>query len=399
MFRRGDDRARIEGWIAAGALVRPRAGAADVVDLVRAIGAACGAPADPGADARRLVQLVAAEHVVFVLIDGLGSRLLRTLAGGLGFLAAHVIEDLHAVFPSTTAAVLTSLATGEPPAVHGITGWWTRLPECGCTAEILPFHERFSKRPLGELGVDLAALIPVRPLLAGAPRDRAVVTRDYIAHSTYSRWWAGGAAGIAYHDIEDGVARVVQRVRAARTPTWTHLYLNQLDALCHEQGVATEAVRALLRRIDDAVTLLRAQLPPSARVVVTADHGHIDGGHELRLPRDGELAARLECPPTGEPRAPLFHLAGADDGSFADLFRSTYGDAFALLPVDEAAAMGLFGAAPLTPLAHRRFGDYVALSPGNETLIWHDETLKHHRNVGVHGGMTADELVVPLIVA
>jgi hypothetical protein len=395
-----DDLDRVRGWLADGTLTPPGSGA-DLVDFVRALAGRCGATDLPEtAESLRLAEAIGAhEHLVFVLVDGLGSELLRELARGRGgFLSSLANEPLRAVFPSTTAVALTSLATGEHPARHGIPGWWTHLPERGVTCEILPFVERFSKRSLIDLGIGSETVLPLPSLMRRFDRDRVVVTRAYIAGSTYSRYWAGGAPSLGYERIRDGVDAVIGRVLSARQPSYTHLYLNQLDSLCHELGIGHPEVAKLFELIDHELERLRAALGGRARLLITADHGHIDAGAAREIAHDGEAMTLLRCPPSGEPRVPLFHVQPGQGERFREVFARDHGEAFALLTLDEAAGLGLLGPEPLSDHARAHFGDFLALSAGTQTLHYRDPRLKPHRHVGVHAGLSPAEMAVPLLL-
>jgi len=396
-----DDLERVLGWFAVGTLVRPRAdGAADLVDLMRAVRATCLGVSAADANGRHIAGLIGAcDHLVFVLVDGLGSALLRDLAGGRGFFASNRALDLQAIYPSTTAASLTSIATGEHPSRHAVLGWHTRLPELDLTAEILPFVERFSKRPLAEYGGTSERIFAVPSLLPSLGRDAVAITRSYIADSTYSRYWSGGIANIGYDRIEVGIDAVIARVRAAQAPTYTHLYLNQLDTICHQHGVVHPEVDALFALLDTEVARLHAALGGRIRLVVTADHGHVDAGEDHLLDCSHPLAAMLVCPPSGEPRAPLFHVRRGEHERFAEGFRQVYGEHLALLARDQVEDLGLIGPAPWTDAARARFGDFIAIAPAARTFHWHDPALKPHRHRGVHAGLTPGEMMVPLIVA
>ena len=66
-----------------------------------------------------------ARQIVLLVIDGLGWRQLRsrsalapTLSAGAG-----IDRAITSIAPTTTAAALTSITTGRPPADHGILGY------------------------------------------------------------------------------------------------------------------------------------------------------------------------------------------------------------------------------------------------------------------------------------
>ena len=144
----------------AGELLRPDAAEPNLVDLARAIASAAGVD---GIEQTPGVRTVGAhignpEHLVFVVADGLGVNLLERLPPQ-AFLRRRLAMELRTVFPSTTAVALTTLATGEWPARHGITGWWTYLREVDGAVTVVRFERRMGQKPLGELDVAPEALI------------------------------------------------------------------------------------------------------------------------------------------------------------------------------------------------------------------------------------------------
>ena len=96
---------------------RPQHTLADVLPaLLGALGEAQTGP-EPRLD------IAPASAVALLLIDGLGSELLRQYAADAPFLAS--LPDagpLRTGFPSSTSISLTSLGTGLPPGAHGMVG-------------------------------------------------------------------------------------------------------------------------------------------------------------------------------------------------------------------------------------------------------------------------------------
>ncbi len=71
----------------------------------------------------------------------------------------------------------------------------------------------------------------------------------------------------------------------------------------------------------------------------------------------------------------------------------------AVLSLDEAEEMRLFGPEPLSDQARRRFGDYIGVTPEPLSVGYHQSEEDFGlRNVGIHGGMSPDEVRIPLIV-
>ena len=81
------------------------------------------------------------DHFIFILADGLGLDMVEELPPST-FLRRQLAREIRTVFPSSTAPALTAIATGAWPAQHGVTGWWTHLPELKAPGLLLPFVTR-----------------------------------------------------------------------------------------------------------------------------------------------------------------------------------------------------------------------------------------------------------------
>ena len=397
------DLERVRGWIDTGRLLPPSADLPNPVDLARVLATRGGVEGvEAGAGGAAIADTIApAAHCVFVLVDGLGLELLERLPPD-AFLRRRCVLELRAVFPSTTAAALTSLATGEWPASHGVPAWWTYLPEWQLTATVLPFVERFSERPLPELGVSAERVFVAAPLL---PRYEVAV-RSFlprrIAESAYSAYVRGTTPVRGYGKLADGVDAVLDFVRGAGAPTFSYLYTEQVDAAAHSDGPEAGSVRSALAEVDGELERLASELAGWARIVVSADHGMLsvpDGGKSILRPGD-ELLELLVVPPFGEPRVPFFLPRPEQRERFQACFGERFGDRFALLTQEEAAALQLFGPLPPSAELRARFGDFIALAERSHVLIYQEEAEGGAASLrGYHAGLTPTEMRIPLIVA
>lgn len=397
------DRERLTGWWAERTLLRPDRDAPSTVDLARALASLCGVEGQDGPRAAQVARAIGpAEHLVLVLVDGLGLELVEALPPG-AFLRRHLRGELRAVYPSATAAALTSLATGLWPAQHAVPGWWTHLPSRGLTVTSLPCIERWSGEPFQARGLTPAEVFPAAPLLARYRRDAASVQPAHIADSTYSRWVRGATAAAGYEAFEEGVDATLARVRAAPGPTYTYLYTPAVDALAHACGPDDVATRDLVQVVDEAIARLAAGLGDRGRVVVSADHGFVRVGADRKhLVEEGDdVASLLRCPPTGEPRAPLLHVRPGELGRVRERFTARFGERFALLDVDAALGLDLFGPDAPTAEGRARLGDLVAVARGEDVLLYRERGQPSgvERLVGYHGGLLPAEMRIPLVVA
>src|SRR4029078_6899367 len=115
----------------------------------------------------------------------------------------------------------------------------------------------------------------------------------------------------------------------------------------------------------------------------------VDMAYKRMLDPEEHLATLLRTPPSGEPRAPIFHVVPGTAEEFAATFRARFGEQFALLTAAEVLALGFRGRGPASEVGSSRLGDFMALSEGHDVLIYAiDQGMT--QMVGFHGGLAPD---------
>ena len=170
-----------------------------------------------------------------------------------------------------------------------------------------------------------------------------------------------------------------------------------IDTLSHKYGpVATrEESRACLLEFE-FIDLMIGHVAEACRrygcsLVITADHGQVRLEPEKALVLDGPDAEALRHPPGGGRRA--WYLASDDPEKLVS------GGFLAHPGVEwvhsgDAVARGWFGGD--CGRFRSRLGDVVAL-PGDGLQLIYDFGSGIHTQNGSHGGMTAEEMLVPLL--
>jgi hypothetical protein len=344
-------------------------------------------------------QIGEAEHYVLLLADGFGLNLVESLPEA-SFLRRQLRLELRSVFPSSTAPAITSLMTGLWPAEHGLLTWNVYLRERRIDATVLPFVERFSKRPLTELGVSPGELYEGESALARLPGAVRSLQPKAIADSVYTRYAAGGTAVHGYESLGAALEAVAATLKDALSPSFTYVYYPDIDAAEHDDGLEAESVAAKVRELEEGARGFVAAAAGRARLVVTADHGQITVPDDSRLviEEDDDQLDDLLAPPSGEPRLPVFFVRTGREEPFRERMAERFGERLALLTAPEVEEMRLLGPGPLSPAARARLGDYVGLAAGREVLIYAREKGVAAMR-GFHGGLHPDEARIPLIVA
>lgn len=386
-----------------GVLIRPADSRPNLVHLIRALAIRTGVPDIPHSPALDAVldHIPPADHLVFVLCDGLGMNLIDRLPES-SFLRSHLRLTLTATCPSTTACALTSVATAAYPNRHAVCGWFTYLPEFSLTASVLPFIERFSGQFLGDRGIKAEHVLPCPPILPRMTHHPFTITPHNITASVYNTYVRGGTQGLGYKTIANAFDEVIVHVKSASAPTYTHLYLPEVDSLCHKIGAENPNVMPLVQSIDEHLARLHEHRGQRARIVVSADHGliDVDRDNQTLLFAGDPLLDLLLVPPTGDARMPIFHVKPDHHDRFVTAFDDRFADRMLLLPTSTIESLEILGPAPLSDAARRRFGDYIAIPFTPATLSYHPPNKPlGDLFIGVHAGLSPQEMWIPLTVA
>jgi hypothetical protein len=222
-----------------------------------------------------------------------------------------------------------------------------------------------------------------------------------IADTAYARYSRGYTDFAAYASIPHAIDLAVQRIRDASGPTYTHLYLPDVDTLCHHIGAEQPEVLPLVHRFQSELKRLADALAGRTRIVISADHGLIDvPTAQQTILRDGDrLLELLVVPPTGDARMPIFHVRDRCAEEFAACFASRMSPRMTLMATAEAERQQLFGPEKLSAVARRRFGDFVGISMQPVTMSYAPPgTAQAAPYIGQHAGLSPQEMEIPLFV-
>lgn len=349
------------------------------------------------------------QHVILLVIDGLGADWLQR-RGPETLLARSVRGAITSVFPPTTAAAITTYLTGEPPLRHGLTGWFTYLRELGCVMTVLPGVPRYGGVPYGRAGIAPKTLFPTPSVFDRIQARGFAVSPAFIAHSDFNHAHAGRAEILPFETLEQAFRqclRVIRpkprwgRSRPASEPTYTYVYWPKLDSIGHALGMESDTAAAHLIEIDQAIRDFITEAQGSdTLLLVCADHGQIDteASDVIDLDQHPVLADGLLLPLCGEPRAGFCYLRSGSEAAFLAYCRDKLSEVVDVLPSRQLVEEGYFGRGDRHPRFMDRVGDYCLIPLGHGVLSQRLPSEEPHRQVGVHGGLSEAELMVPLCV-
>jgi hypothetical protein len=341
-----------------------------------------------------------AARVCLLLIDGLGWELLRASPEAAPFLNSIAREPLTTGFPATTAASLSSVATGVPSGEHGLIGYTMALPGYDRAFNTLTWS-LYGVGPRVDL-VEQVVPEAFQPLPTLAQRAAHAGVRIHHLGPAFHEWSGLTRAigrGERFHPADSLEAVADWALRLLHAPgVFVFGYHPRLDAAGHVQGVASQAWRDELVAVDQAARLMAEQLPTDSLLVISGDHGMVDLRSEERLDLADhpELAAGVRIL-SGEARA---RYVGTEPGATGDVlsaWRSGLGDRMWVWTREEAIATGIFGPR-VSDRARERIGDIVAAAYGRVGIVERNVDPAQARLNGHHGSLTPAEQLVPLLV-
>ena len=343
--------------------------------------------------------LADARHVVLLVVDGLGHDYLLSHDSTL---RQHLRGSLTSVFPSTTASAIPTLLTGLAPQQHGLTGWHMYFREIGAIAAPLPFRLRAGRHALREAGVTPASLFGLSPLFDRLPLPCHVVSPRHIIDSDFNVALSGSAQRHGYQTLDEMFALIAALLRSEAPRSYIHAYWPQHDSLAHEYGIHSPQVADAFAALDDGFTRLLDGLRDSgSRIAVTADHGFIDTSPAETIDLDGhpDLRDTLLLPLCGEPRMAYAYVRAGREAQFEAYLHTHLANRVQLFRSEDVLQQGWLGPGVAHAALRDRIGDYVLVPRGHTILRDWLKGEPRHTHIGVHGGLTPAEMMVPLVVA
>ena len=384
-------------------MTRPEYDGGGIVNLMSSIIQARGGRSDaPSLRDLPTDELAQATNLILLIIDGLGADWLGKRSPD-GILSRARRATLTSVFPSTTAAAIPTFLTGEAPSAHGLTGWHTYFGELGCVMTVLPGTPRFGGVPYRKAGIDPVKLFGTTPITDRIATRSILVSPVHIARSDFNRAHLGRGELVTFKGLRDMFVRTAAVLRGwgrrRREPKYLYLYWPRLDAIGHEQGMESPAALAHLREIEQEIASFMHEIADTdSLLLVSADHGQLDTQptDAIDLADHPELETHLLLPLCGEPRAAFCYLRSGHADAFRDYCSDVLGERVDLVASAQLVEEGYFGAGRRHPRLFERVGDVCLLPKGNGVIRQWLPFEQPHRQVGVHGGLSAAELQVPL---
>ncbi len=350
-------------------------------------------------------KFIKANRVVLLLIDAMGYDIASELANNGVFKYLGKPKKLYSVFPSTTVNVLSTVATAASPIEHGMLGYVLYLKEFGTLANMIEFSPIGMPRDtLLSRGANPSNFLGVPTIyeqLRNYGVNPLVITASAFKESGLSKTLNHNTAVQGYITATDMMTKLRKAIESKRF-SYIYSYWPMVDAMGHVYGPDSEEyveeIHSVLHSFEENVCKkLPGSLMDETVFLIVADHGQLraDWQHDWTLSVEDDFVSTLDIMPCGEPR--LLYLYTKSPDRTMEVGMDFFKGNVEFHRSRELFEKGFFG--PGDPCKHsmERIGDLIAIPKSD-----HSFTVKYTGNErhlkGKHGGISAQELEIPLFI-
>ncbi len=357
--------------------------------------------------------------VVLFFIDALGWRFWQSADPDLS--AWQRIKDegrvtpLTTLFPSTTAASVTTFHTGVLPARHALFEWNLFIPEYDDVIQTLvfaPLGEKIQDR-CRDLGYDPEQLFNQSDTLVGKLERRGIKTIQFLPSSYTTSGYnnqigRGGSSPQAYRSTSEALAQIKESLQRTAGSTFLYFYFPEIDGVMHSFGPDSPEAKQSIAGFWQAYAEVfgRYEKPEDVLFLFTADHGQIGGDPEkaiylnqlvpeltgwLKIHRNGRPIVT-----TGSSRDVFLHVKAEFVEPALMVLRERLDLKALVMTTQDALNQGLFGPPPFNQRFLDRLGQILVLPYENRQIWWYDPPRLYAKHRGLHGGLSPEEAITVL---
>ena len=359
-----------------------------------------------GAALPNTLQLPTARSAILLLVDGLGLEQLEQFSAHAPFLRNALKQqsaaqtELSSIYPSTTAAALSSLGTGLPSGEHGLVGYDVYDPERDTVVNQLGGWDERTDPEAWQPTPTIFEQLNEERLTGVHTIEPVTVSLSAFEESALTRAALQGPRFVGQDDL---TARFRHAAQEAQQPgALIYLYVNELDKTGHQHGPGSNQWLEVLEEIDAQARRMVRNLPDGTLAAVTGDHGMIEVAEEDRIDfaDDEELVGHI-AHTAGEPRMVQLHFdptATQDQrANTIAAWQRRFGDRSWIVTRDQAIDAGWFGT--VNGRVRPRIGEVIVTSFAPIALYdSRRATPQSFKMVGHHGAPTPAEVRVPWLM-
>ena len=340
-------------------------------------------------DADRLLEQRKPRNVILLLFDAMGISILNRHLPENSFTRQHIVKTISSTFPPTTVAATTAVNSGLTPIETGWLGWISYFKEID--DNIITFFNTL------QIDGDKQAT-PERLIYRHAPYKTLSMqirenNSDVICMAVSPFRTNPNDETIITKSVRENMDNILKLTKEPGRHM-IYGYWPDPDHMMHELGVDDPRITPILHDIDTNLQYLYDNInKDDTAVFVIADHSQINAKW-FCLSDYPDLQVLLKHPHSIESRCASFMVKDGKKEEFKNLFKKHFKDHLLLMEHEEFLNSGLLGTGTPHPRTDGFVGDFVAIATDEYCI---GETPEDAEMIGIHAGLTKEEMEVPLI--
>jgi hypothetical protein len=342
------------------------------------------------------------KNVILLVIDGLGNNYLMKKKNSV--LYKNIRGKMSSVFLPTTACAITTYLTGVAPQQHAHTGWFMNLKEVGGIVAVLRFMLRLGGPVISEFGFNVKDIIDVKPIQSKMKYKTITINPKKILNTDFMNLMGQKAINLKYNseDIDNLFKKIKKAVKYSNKKKYIYSYWSGYDASAHDTGVFSKKTEKHFKEMDKKLgKFFKSLKGTNTTLIITADHGFVDApvSKIVWIKNHPVFEKCLSAPLCGEARTPFCYVHSSKVKEFENYVRKKMNKYCYILKTKDIINKNYLGLFKPHKKLLNRLGDYALVCKKNYRIKDHlSRKSKKKEFVAHHGGLSEDEMYVPLIV-
>lgn len=338
------------------------------------------------------------QNVVLIILDGMGEAILKNVSPN-GLFINNQKDIITSVYPTTTAAAMTTYYSGKPPTETGWISACLFFKEYGRNIKPLQEQDAYTHEKINQNNIKISDIIGYKTIYEQIEEASKDVKTYEIRPSNCAQKFK---RTVEADNIKEMCSKI-QNLCEDGEKKFILSYSSNPDTTIHATGCYSEETKEFILNAEKEIgELAKNLIATNTLLIVSADHGHQDINENIDILNIEELQDCLLMPAMFEPRNTTFFVKPDKKDKFEEIFKKIFKDKYLLYKKEELLKSGLFGEGQKHRKIDDFIGDYVAIAVSDSQVL-----LGTHvsRALGItdekkatHAGLTSNEMEVPLIV-
>ena len=335
------------------------------------------------------------QNIVLIILDGMGEKILD-ITSPEGLFKEKQKKTITSVFPSTTAAAMTTYYSGKPPIETGWIAWSQYFKEYGRSIDILPNRDSYT----GEIYKDAKINVQEQIQYISIYDQIEEASKEVKAYEISPSYCMSRSKRNINANTIEILCDSIEAICKNTDKNFILAYNDEPDGLLHKCGCKSSEVKEFIldteKKIEDLYNNLQGT---NTLLIISADHGHKDIEKVYDILHMDDIQDCLIMPPSLESRCTTFWIKEEKKKQFEQIFKERFREEFLLYTREEFLEKHMLGYGNKHNKIDDFIGNYISVSIGSASFKLGTNISKEKpEKKSTHCGLSPEEMEVPFII-